>query len=64
MTVDPEKTRMTGYLTRHFAVSVTADVFHIPVGIYLFRVVQIDGAYAWDNYIYDNAVFVSVRFGW
>ncbi len=34
------------------------------VGINLFRVVQIDGAYAWDNYIYDNAVFVSVRFGW
>jgi hypothetical protein len=34
------------------------------VGINLFRVLQIDAAYAWDNYVYDNAVFASVRFGW
>ena len=34
------------------------------VGLNLGRVLQIDAAYAWDNYVDDNAVFVSVRLGW
>lgn len=34
------------------------------VGLNLFRAVQIDGAYAWDNYVKDDAVYVQLRFGW
>ena len=34
------------------------------VGLNLGRALQIDAAYAWDNYVDDNAVFVSLRLGW
>lgn len=34
------------------------------VGVNLFRVVQIDGAYAWDNIVEDYAVYAQVRVGW
>jgi hypothetical protein len=34
------------------------------VGLNLFRVVQIDGAYGWDYYVDDYAVFAQLRFGW
>jgi hypothetical protein len=34
------------------------------VGVNLFRVVQIDGAYAWDNIVQDHAVYAQVRVGW
>jgi len=33
-------------------------------GINLFRVVQIDAAYAWDEYVNDDALFVQLRIGW
>ena len=34
------------------------------VGLNLGRVLQIDAAYAWDNYVDDDGVFVSLRLGW
>jgi hypothetical protein len=33
-------------------------------GLNIFRVVQIDGAYGWDYYVDDYAVFAQLRLGW
>ena len=34
------------------------------VGLNIFRVLQIDGAYGWDYYVDDYAVFAQLRLGW
>ena len=34
------------------------------VGFNIFRVLQIDGAYGWDYYVDDYAVFAQLRLGW
>jgi hypothetical protein len=34
------------------------------LGLNIFRVVQLDGAYAYDNFFGDNAIFAQVKIGW
>lgn len=34
------------------------------IGCNIFRVVQIDGAYGWDYYVDDYAIFAQLRLGW
>lgn len=36
----------------------------LGLGLNIFRAFQADAAYAYDNYVRDNAYFVQVRFGW
>jgi len=47
-----------------FRGGVTDRKLAAGLGLNLFRVLQLDGAYARDNFVDDNAVFVQLRLGW
>jgi hypothetical protein len=47
-----------------FRAGVTDRKFAAGFGLNLFRVLQIDGAYARENFVDDNAYYAQVRLGW
>lgn len=47
-----------------FRIGMADTRFTGGIGLNLYRAVQLDGAYAWDNFVGDYSYFAQVRIGW
>lgn len=53
-----------GSFGTEFRLGLANKRFAAGLGLNFWRVVQLDGAYAYDHFIGDNAFYAQIRFGW